>query len=130
MMLSTSNEWWFLPIRLYQGVEQKAIEELRNQTKACLAGEICESQVYPHQIAFNVLPQIDVFLEGGYTKEEMKMVHETHKIFGSHVLQYALRLCVFQFFRSHSESINLQFSKSYELKRCFLLSCQRPLGLK
>ena len=115
-------------VSTYQAVSgsgAKAIEELRNQTKACLAGEICESQVYPHQIAFNVLPQIDVFLDGGYTKEEMKMVHETHKILDPRiaVCPTAVRVPVY---RSHSESINLQFTKSYELKDVFALLSKAP----
>jgi len=62
------------------GTGKKAIEELAEQTRALLSfGEVVP-RVYPHQIAFNCLPHIDVFLENGYTREEMKMVNETKKI--------------------------------------------------
>jgi aspartate-semialdehyde dehydrogenase len=63
------------------GTGQKAIEELDHQTRAILNFKDHEKKVYPHTIAFNCLPHIDVFLENGYTKEEMKMVNETIKIF-------------------------------------------------
>jgi len=62
------------------GTGKKAIDELHEQTKAILDSIQPEAKVYPHTIAFNCLPHIDVFLENGYTKEEMKMVHETRKI--------------------------------------------------
>ena len=64
----------------YAGKE--AIEELASQTAELLNGRSAKAAVYPKQIAFNVLPQIDVFQENGYTKEEMKMVWETRKIMG------------------------------------------------
>jgi len=63
------------------GTGAKAIAELEAQVKAYAAGEPLQKNVYPHQIAFNCLPHIDSFLDSGYTKEEMKMVNETHKIF-------------------------------------------------
>jgi len=62
------------------GTGKKAIEELSNQTRALLGMREPAVKVYPHRIAFNCLPQIDVFLDNGYTKEEMKMVNETKKI--------------------------------------------------
>ncbi|MFA6785346.1 MAG: aspartate-semialdehyde dehydrogenase [Sphaerochaeta sp.] len=115
-------------VSTYQAVSgsgAKAIEELKDQSKAYLAKESCECNVYPHQIAFNAIPQIDVFLEGGYTKEEMKMVHETHKILDPRieVSPTAVRIPVF---RSHSESINLEFNKSYELDDVFALLSKAP----
>ena len=63
------------------GTGKKAIEELIEQTRALLNDREPEVKVYPHRIAFNCLPHIDVFLDNGYTKEEMKMVNETKKIF-------------------------------------------------
>ena len=70
-------------VSTYQAVSgsgQAAVEELRSQIRAFANGEEMLASVYPHQIAFNVLPQIDVFLESGYSKEEMKMILETAKI--------------------------------------------------
>src|SRR5262249_37065588 len=62
------------------GTGGPAVDELYAQTRALLAGEPAAPEVYPHQIAFNVLPHIDAFLDNGYTKEEWKMVQETRKI--------------------------------------------------
>ena len=59
------------------GTGARAIAELRRQVEALAAGQTATAEVYPHQIAFNVLPQVDVFLPDGYTKEEMKMQGET-----------------------------------------------------
>ena len=73
-----------LVISTYQAVSgtgTKAIDELKAQVRAYAAGKPMEHKVYPHQIAFNCLPHIDSFLDNGYTKEEMKMVNETRKIF-------------------------------------------------
>ena len=77
-------------VSTYQSVSgsgQKAIEELKAQVKNWLNGEDFEQSVYPHQIAFNCLPHIDVFLDTGYTKEEMKLVDETRKILGDNSIQ-------------------------------------------
>ncbi|MDM8544652.1 aspartate-semialdehyde dehydrogenase [Desulfococcaceae bacterium HSG9] len=90
------------------GTGQKAIEELDNQTRAILADEKYASKVYPHQIAFNCLPHIDVFLENGYTKEEMKMVNETRKIMEDDTIQVTATTVRVPVFYSHSESINLE----------------------
>ena len=59
------------------GTGKKAITELAEQTRALMSCQEIQVKVYPHQIAFNCLPHIDVFLDNGYTKEEMKMVNET-----------------------------------------------------
>jgi len=90
------------------GTGQKAIEELDNQTRAILADEKYESKVYPHQIAFNCLPHIAVFLENGYTKEEMKMVNETRKIMEDDTIQVTATTVRVPVFYSHSESINVE----------------------
>ncbi len=96
------------------GTGQKAIEELNQQVHDYVSGNPIESHAYPYQIAFNALPHIDVFLENGYTKEEMKMVHETKKIMDKNisVSATAVRIPVF---RSHSESINIETEKSFEI---------------
>ncbi|MDL2260328.1 aspartate-semialdehyde dehydrogenase, partial [Deltaproteobacteria bacterium OttesenSCG-928-K17] len=69
------------------GTGQKAIEELAEQTRSIFNCQEAENKVYPHRIAFNCLPHIDVFTDNGYTKEEMKMVNETKKIFGDEAIK-------------------------------------------
>ncbi len=90
------------------GTGANAITELDEQVKAYAAGHPIEKNVYPHQIAFNCLPHIDSFLDSGYTKEEMKMVNETRKIFEDPsigVTATAVRVPVVY---GHSESINIE----------------------
>jgi aspartate-semialdehyde dehydrogenase len=101
-------------VSTYQAVSgsgAKAIAELQNQTRDWAAGKPVEHSVYPHQIAFNCLPHIDTFLDNGYTKEEMKMVNETHKIFEDDnigVTATAVRVPVFF---GHSEAVNIETDK-------------------
>ena len=90
------------------GTGKPAIEELAGQTAALLGGKSVEAIVYPKQIAFNVLPQIDVFEDNGYTREEMKMVWETRKIFSDNSIMVnptAVRVPVFY---GHSEAIHIE----------------------
>jgi len=90
------------------GTGKEAIEELAMQTANLLNSKPINPKVYPKQIAFNVLPQIDVFLENGYTKEEMKMVWETRKIFEDNEIQVnptAVRVPVFY---GHSEAVHIE----------------------
>ncbi|MDQ6954438.1 MAG: aspartate-semialdehyde dehydrogenase [Mariprofundaceae bacterium] len=91
------------------GAGGKAIEELAKQTTALLNGETPEIDVFPARIAFNVIPQIDIFLESGYTKEEQKMIDETRKIMGSDIAVTATTVRVPVFY-SHSEAVNVTFS--------------------
>jgi aspartate-semialdehyde dehydrogenase len=72
-------------------------------------------QKFPHPIANNCLPHIDIFLENGYTKEEMKMVNETRKIIGDNSLRITATTVRVPVFNSHSESINVEFEKPYEM---------------
>jgi aspartate-semialdehyde dehydrogenase len=90
------------------GTGKKAIEELYDQTKAMLNFLEPEKKVYPHRIAFNCLPHIDVFLENGYTKEEMKMVNETRKILEDDSIGITATTIRVPVFFSHSESINVE----------------------
>ncbi len=90
------------------GTGKEAIEELAKQCAKLLQGLPAESNVYPQQIAFNALPQIDKFMDNGYTKEEMKMVWETQKIFGDDeivVNPTAVRVPVFY---AHSEAVHIE----------------------
>lgn len=90
------------------GTGKEAIEELATQTANLLNAKPISANVYPKQIAFNVLPQIDVFMDNGYTKEEMKMVWETRKILGDPdilVNPTAVRVPVFY---GHSEAVHIE----------------------
>lgn len=90
------------------GTGQKAIVELLEQTRAFLENRSLEQKVYPHRIAFNCLPHIDVFLENGYTKEEMKMVNETRKIMEDDSIAVTATTIRVPVIYSHSESINIE----------------------
>ncbi len=90
------------------GTGQKAIVELTQQTEALLRQQTPENKVYPHRIAFNCLPHIDVFLDNGYTKEEMKMVNETRKIMEDDTIRITATTVRVPVFYSHSESINIE----------------------
>ena len=93
------------------GTGKKAIEELSLQTRALLNGQDPVIKVYPHRIAFNCLPQIDVFLDNGYTKEEMKMVNETKKIMNDPTIAVTATTVRVPVFYAHSESINIETEK-------------------
>lgn len=90
------------------GTGKKAIEELAGQTAALLNGKPVQAKVYPKQIAFNVLPQIDVFMDNGYTKEEMKMVWETRKILGDDSIQVNPTTVRVPVFFGHSEALHIE----------------------
>jgi aspartate-semialdehyde dehydrogenase len=90
------------------GTGKEAIEELAGQTANLLNAKPIKTEVYPKQIAFNVLPHIDVFLDNGYTREEMKMVWETRKIFEDDAIEVnptAVRVPVFF---GHSEAVHIE----------------------
>jgi aspartate-semialdehyde dehydrogenase len=93
------------------GTGAKAIEELRQQVLDYAAGKPPQHKVYPHQIAFNCLPQIDSFLDNGYTKEEMKMVNETRKIFEDPTIGVTATTVRVPVFYGHSESVNIETEK-------------------
>lgn len=90
------------------GTGKKAMDELLQQTVNLLNFKEIEIKVYPHQIAFNVLPHIDKFLPNGYTKEEMKMVNETKKIMGDPSIKVTATTVRVPVFRGHSESVNIE----------------------
>jgi aspartate-semialdehyde dehydrogenase len=94
------------------GTGMKAIIELREQTGALMGGKNYPPKVYPHQIAFNALPHIDVFLDNAYTKEEMKMVNETKKIMEDPSIQVTATTVRIPVYRGHSESVNIEFEKA------------------
>jgi aspartate-semialdehyde dehydrogenase len=90
------------------GTGKKAIDELAQQTAALLNGKPIETKVYPKQIAFNALPHIDVFMENGYTKEEMKMVWETRKILEDDTIQVNPTTVRIPVFYGHSEAVHIE----------------------
>ncbi len=90
------------------GTGKEALEELATQSRAVLAGQPMTSKVYPKPIAFNVLPHIDVFLENGYTKEEMKMVWETNKIMGDPSIRVNPTTARVPVLYGHSEALHIE----------------------
>lgn len=98
------------------GTGQKAIVELETQIRQMFNMSEPEAKVYPHRIAFNCLPQIDVFLENGYTKEEMKMVLETVKIMEDPEIKVTATTVRVPVFYGHSESLNVEFARPISSK--------------
>jgi aspartate-semialdehyde dehydrogenase len=94
------------------GTGKKAIHELEQQVLAIYGNKKIETNVYPYQIAFNCLPQIDSFIENGYTKEEMKMVNETKKIMEDDSIMVTATTVRVPVFYGHSESVNIEFEKA------------------
>ncbi len=93
------------------GTGKKAVDELLDQTRDILNFQTAECNVYPHQIAFNCMPQIDVFMKNAYTKEEMKMVNETRKILEDDSIGVTATAVRVPVCCSHSESVNIETEK-------------------
>ncbi|MDD6191003.1 MAG: aspartate-semialdehyde dehydrogenase [Firmicutes bacterium] len=99
----------------YQAVSGSGMKGI-NDLKNGLEGKDEPLQKFPHPIAGNCLPHIDVFMENGYTKEEMKMINETHKILGDDSIKVTATTVRVPVFDSHSESINIELNKPFELE--------------
>jgi aspartate-semialdehyde dehydrogenase len=108
------------------GAGKEAIEELSSQVRALFSQQECEKKVFPYRIAFNCIPHIDVFLEDGYTKEEMKVVNETKKILGDEKIKVTATAVRVPVFFSHSESVNLELTKAFELDEIRKLLKESP----
>jgi aspartate-semialdehyde dehydrogenase len=93
------------------GAGAKAIAELTSQTEAHLAGQTVKQSVFPHPIAFNVLPQVDIFLESGYTKEEEKFCNESRKIMHHPTFRASITCVRVPVYRSHSVALTAEFAK-------------------
>jgi aspartate-semialdehyde dehydrogenase len=93
------------------GTGAKAIEELKRQVGEIVSGKPVTKDVYPHQIAFNVLPQVDSFLATGYTKEEMKMENEGRKIMHHPSFRASITCVRVPVYRSHSIAVSAEFDK-------------------
>ncbi len=108
------------------GTGRSAVEELAKQTADLLSAKEAQSIVYPKRIAFNVLPHIDTFQENGYTREEMKMVWETQKIFSDETIKVnptAVRVPVFY---GHSEAIHIETEQKITAKAARELLAKAP----
>lgn len=108
------------------GTGKEAIEELADQTRALFNHQDVKVEVYPKRIAFNVLPQIDVFMDNGYTKEEMKMVWETRKIMEDESIMVnptAVRVPVFY---GHSEAVHIETHKKITVEEARALLEKAP----
>ena len=90
------------------GAGRKAMEELSQQVAALFSGKEIEKEKFPHQIAFNCIPHIDAFMDGGYTKEEWKLINETRKILKEPLLPITATTVRVPVFCSHSESVNVE----------------------
>lgn len=108
------------------GTGQKAIAELETQVRQMFNMQEPDINVYPHRIAFNVLPHIDVFLENDYTKEEMKMVLETVKILDDPRVKVTATCVRVPVFYGHSESLNIETEKKLTPQQARAILSQAP----
>ncbi|TYT74443.1 aspartate-semialdehyde dehydrogenase [Desulfobotulus mexicanus] len=116
-------------VSTYQAVSgsgKKAIDELSDQTRAIMHDEPVAANVYPHRIAFNCLPHIDVFLENGYTKEEMKMVNETRKILEDSTIGVTATTVRVPVFYGHSEAVNIETKIPFDIQDVRSLLASSP----
>lgn len=108
------------------GTGKEAIEELAGQTARLLNGQEAECEVYPKQIAFNALPHIDTFQDNGYTREEMKMVWETQKIFGDTSIQVNPTCVRIPVFFGHSEAVHIETAEKISVEQVRELMREAP----
>ncbi|KJR43181.1 aspartate-semialdehyde dehydrogenase [Candidatus Magnetoovum chiemensis] len=108
------------------GTGKKAIDELVEQTRNLFNFKEIACNVYPHQIAFNCLPHIDVFNDNGYTKEEMKMVNETRKIMGDNSIRVTATTVRVPVIRGHSETVNIETEKKLSANEARALLSTAP----
>ena len=113
----------------YQAVSgsgARAIAELRTQVEALAAGLPINPEVYPHQIAFNVLPQVDAFIDNGYTKEEMKMQNETRRILHLPEFRASVTCVRVPVYRAHSVAVNAEFERPVSLEAAWAALAGAP----
>lgn len=108
------------------GTGQKAITELETQVRRLFNMQEPENKVYPHRIAFNILPHIDVFLDNDYIKEEMKMVHETVKILEDPNVRVTATCARVPVFYGHSESVNIETARKLTAREARAVLAQAP----
>src|SRR5881275_1453586 len=113
----------------YQAVSgsgARAIAELKNQVEAATQDRQSPAQVYPHPIAFNVLPHVDVFLESGYTKEEMKMQNEGRKIMHLPEFRASVTCVRVPVYRAHSVAVSAEFEKKVSVEQAREVLAKAP----
>ena len=98
----------------YQAVSGSGLKGIEDLKEGLKGNDLCKA--YPHPIAGNCIPHIDVFMDNGYTKEEMKMINETHKILGDNSIKVTATTVRVPVFDSHSESVNVEFEKPFDLE--------------
>ncbi|MDA1275230.1 MAG: aspartate-semialdehyde dehydrogenase [Verrucomicrobia bacterium] len=108
------------------GTGAKAIEELKRQVAEIVAGHPATKEVYPHQIAFNVLPHVDSFLATGYTKEEMKMQNEGRKIMHHPTFRASVTCVRVPVYRAHSVAVTAQFEKPVNVEAARAILIKAP----
>ena len=119
-------------VSTYQAVSgwgKEAVDELEQQVKAWVSGKAIETKILPKQIAFNAVPQIDSFVESGYTKEELKMINETKKIMEDDSIAVTATTVRVPVFIGHSEAVNLELEKPCSAKEARSLLSKAP-GVK
>ncbi|AFV11367.1 aspartate-semialdehyde dehydrogenase AsdB [Thermacetogenium phaeum DSM 12270] len=108
------------------GAGKEAIDELLVQTRQVLAGESAVPRVFPHQIAFNLIPHIDVFFENGYSREEMKLLLETRKILHDEEIRITATTVRVPVLRSHSESVNIETERKLTSEEARVILKEAP----
>ena len=108
------------------GTGAKGIEELERQVGQVVAGKPVTKEVYPHQIAFNVLPQVDSFLPSGYTKEEMKMQNEGRKIMHHDTFRASVTCVRVPVYRAHSVAVSAEFDKPVTVESARAILARAP----
>jgi len=111
------------------GAGAKAMAELDEQVRQYVNGQEITVSALPYQIAFNLIPQVDVFTDNFYTKEEMKMVNETRKIIGDYTIKVTATTVRVPVFRSHSESVTIETEKKITREKAIELMSNAP-GVK
>jgi aspartate-semialdehyde dehydrogenase len=108
------------------GAGARAMEEVKQQTQAILAGEQPKAEVLPYPLAFNLFPHNSPLTESGYCEEEMKMINETRKIFDSPQIQITATCVRVPVLRAHSEAVNLEFERPFAVAKAREILSQAP----
>ncbi len=108
------------------GTGARAIEELKTQIEASVRGEVATPEVYPHPIAFNVLPQVDSFLDNGYTREEMKLQNEGRKMMHLPHFRASVTCVRVPVYRAHSVALSADFERPVTLAAAREVLAQAP----
>ena len=108
------------------GAGARAMEEMKAQAQAILAGETPKTEIFPYPLAFNLFPHNSPLNDQGYCEEEMKMVNETRKIFGAPALRVSATCVRVPVLRAHSEAINLEFDQPFSVAKAREILSEAP----